>query len=41
MSDFVPKKVYLWRILLPYFIQKKFAIEAHRIFVETYGDHAL
>ena len=41
MSDFVPKKVYLRGILLYYFIQKKSAAEAHRILVETYGDHAL
>ena len=41
MSDFVPKKVYLRRILLHNFIQKKFAAETHRILVETYGDHAL
>ena len=41
MSDFVPKKVYLRRILLHYFIQKKSEAEAHRILVETYGDHTL
>ena len=41
MSDFVPKKVYLWEILLHYFIQKKSAAETHRILVETYSDHAL
>ena len=41
MLDFMPKKVYLQEILLHYFIQKKSAAEAHRIFVETYGDHAL
>ena len=28
-------------ILLHYFIQKKSADKAHRILVETYGDHAL
>ena len=41
MSDFVPKKVYLWGILLHYFIQKKSVAEAHRILVEIYGDHSL
>ena len=41
MLDFVPKKVYLWGILLHYFIQKKSAAEAHRILFETYSDHAL
>ena len=37
----MPKKVYLQRILLHYFIQKKSAAEAHRILVETYCDHSL
>ena len=41
MSDFVPKKVYLWEILLHYFIQKKSAAEAHRILVETNSGYAL
>ena len=41
MSDFMPKKVYLWGILQHYIIQKKSAAEAHRILVETYGNHAL
>lgn len=41
MSNFVPKKEYLRGILLHYFFQKKSAAEAHRILVETYGDHAL
>ena len=41
MADFVPKKVYLRGILQHSFIQKKSAAEAHRILVETYGDHAL
>jgi len=41
MLSFVPKKEYLWGILLHYFIQKIFAAEAHRILVETYSDHAL
>jgi len=35
----VLKKEYLWRILLHSFIPKKSADEAHRILVETYGDH--
>ena len=37
----MPKKVYLWGILLHNFIQKKSAAEAHRIFIETYGNRAL
>ncbi|EFN82537.1 hypothetical protein EAI_16874, partial [Harpegnathos saltator] len=41
MSNFVPKKEYLRGILLHYFFQKDSAVEAHRILVETYGDHAL
>ena len=41
MSIFVSNKVYLREILLHYFIQNKFAAEAHRILVETYGDNAL
>ena len=41
MLDFKPKTVYFQGILLHYFIQKKSAAEAHRIFVETYSDHAL
>ena len=41
MSDFVQKKVYFQGISLHYFIQKKSAAEAHRILVETYGNHAL
>ena len=32
--------MYLRGILLQYFIQKKSAVEAHRILAETYGDHA-
>ena len=41
MSNFEPTKQHLRRILLHYFIKKKSAAEAHRILVETYGDHAL
>ena len=41
MSDFISKKVHLQGILLPKFIQKKSATEAHRILVETYSNHAL
>lgn len=37
----MPSKEYLRGILLHYFIQKKSAAEAHRILVETYGEHAL
>ena len=39
MSAFVPIKVYLRGILLHYFIQNKFAAEAHRFLVQTYGDN--
>ncbi|KAG5325204.1 MOS1T transposase, partial [Pseudoatta argentina] len=35
------KCLFLCRILLHYFIQKKSAAEAHRILVQTYGDNAL
>ena len=41
MSDLVPKKMYLQGILLHYFIQKKSAVDVHRILVEDHGDHAL
>ena len=41
MLDFVPKKVFLQRILLHCFIPKKSAVQAHRILVNTYGDNAL
>lgn len=41
MSSFVPDKVFLRGILLHYFFQKKTAAEAHRILVETYGEHSL
>lgn len=37
----MPSKEYLRGILLHYFIQKKSAAEAHRILVDTYGEHAL
>jgi len=40
MSSFVPKKEFLQRILLHYFIQTKSIAETH-ILIETYGDHAL
>ncbi|XP_076254652.1 uncharacterized protein LOC143192826 isoform X2 [Rhynchophorus ferrugineus] len=41
VSSFVPKEEFLKEILLHYFIQNKSASEAHRVLVETYGDHAL
>lgn len=41
MASFVPSKEYLRGILLHYFIQKKSAAQAHKILVETYGEHAL
>jgi len=37
----VPKKEYLWGILMHNFIQKRSAAEAYKILVETYGDHVL
>ena len=40
MSNFVPEKVFLRRVLLHYF-NKKTASESHRILVEDYGEHAL
>ena len=33
--------MYRWGTLLHFFIQKKSAVEEHRFFYETYGDHAL
>ena len=41
MSNFVPEKVFLRRVLLYYFNMKKTATESHRILVEVYGEHAL
>ena len=41
MSNFVPEKVFLRRVLLHYCNMKKTAPESHRILVEVYGDHAL
>ena len=41
MSNFVPKKVFLRRVLLHYFNMEKTAAESHRILVEVYGEHAL
>ena len=41
MSDFLPKKVYLQGILLPYLTEKKSATDAHRILVETYSNYVL
>ncbi|KAG5325828.1 MOS1T transposase, partial [Pseudoatta argentina] len=39
MSKFVPDKVFLRGVLLHYFNMNKSAAEAHRILVQTYGDH--
>ena len=41
MLSFVPSKSHLWHSLLFLFHQKKKAVEAHRLLVETYGEHAL
>ena len=40
MSSFVQRKLHLRHSLLFLFHQKKKAIEAHRLLVETYGEHA-
>ena len=40
MSSFVPNKSHLRNSLLFSFHQKKKAVEAHRLLVETYGEHA-
>ena len=37
----MPKKGYLQRIVLHYFIQKGFTAESHIILAEPYGDHTL
>ena len=41
MSNFVPEKVFLRRVVLRYFNMKKTAAESHRILVEVYDEHAL
>ena len=41
MSNFVPEKVLLQRVLLHYFNMKKTVAESHRILVEVFGEHAL
>ena len=41
MSNFVPEKVFLRRVLLHYFNMKKTDAGSHRILVEVYGEHAL
>ena len=40
MSSFVPSKSHLWHSLLFLFHQKENAVKAHRLLVETYGEHA-
>ena len=40
MSSFVPSKSRLRHSLLFLFHQKKKAVEAHRLLLETYGEHA-
>ena len=40
MSSFVPSKLHLRHSLLFLFHQQKKAVEAHRLLVETYGEHA-
>ena len=40
MSNFVPEKVFLRKVLLHYLNMKKTAAESHRILVEVYGEHA-
>ena len=41
MSNFVPEKVFLRGVLLPYVNMKKTAAEGHLILVQVYGEHAL
>ena len=41
MLELVPKKEYLWGILLHYFIQKKSTALSQRFLVKTYGDLTL
>ena len=41
MSNFVPEKVFLRRVLLHYFNMKKTAAESHHILVEVYVKYAL
>ena len=41
MSNFVPEKVFLRRVLLHHFNMKKTVAESHRILVEVYGEYAL
>ncbi|VVC30158.1 Hypothetical protein CINCED_3A008689 [Cinara cedri] len=40
MLSFVPSKLHLRHSLFYLFHQKKKAAEAHRLLVETYGEHA-
>ena len=40
MSNCLPEKVFLRRVLLYYFNMKKTAAESHRILVEVYGEYA-
>ena len=40
ISSFVPSKSHLLHSLLFLFHQKEKAVEAHRLLVETYGEHA-
>ena len=40
LSSFVSSKSHLRHCLLFLFHQKKKAVEAHRLLVETYGEHA-
>ena len=41
MSSFEPNKRHLRKLLIYFFNLKKFAAEAHRSFVEAYGNAAL
>jgi len=41
MSSFEPNKHHLRELLIYYFNLKKYAAEAHRLLVETYGDATL
>lgn len=41
MSEFVPNKRHLRKVLLHLYIRKESAAKAHRLLVQTYGEHAL
>ena len=40
MSSFEPHKRHLWTLLIYFFNLKKYATEAHQLYVETYSEAA-